>query len=69
MYPQNEAKEPTQSNHNAEKMGLQIVAEFPPDQQNQMVTIIKHVVTENRQMEIEKIKKHLKYLEDTLVNI
>ncbi len=71
MYPEKEQTEPTQSNHNAiaEKMGLQIVAEFTPEQQNEMVARIKHFVAENRQMEIEKVKKHLEYLENTLENI
>ncbi len=71
MYSKAEAEEPKQSNHNAtaEKMGLQIVAEFSPEQQNEMIARIRNFVVENRQTEIEKVAQHLKYLESTLESI
>ncbi len=68
MYPE---KEQPQSDHKAiaEKMGQQIVADFEPDQQNEMIVLIKNIVTESRNVEIKKTQHRLDYLKETLKSL
>lgn len=50
----------------AEQMGKEIVLNFNPGQQNDMLRCIRNMVLERRQLEIEETEKKLAYLKDTL---
>lgn len=49
----------------AQKMGIEIVSNFNPSQQNDMLQYIKNMVAERRQLEIEEAEKKLSYLKET----
>lgn len=52
-----------------EKMGIEIIERFNPEEQNEALKIIEAMITEKRQAEIESAAKQLDFLRDSMENL
>ena len=53
----------------ANDMSSQIIGEFNPTQQNEMIKTNRQAISENRQLQIEKMEKDISELKDALQNL